>query len=220
MSELRANPAVRRALAGGESLDPRRYTVDPRRVGLLQGALAALGQPAVIEAPSPDNGRPLAGGEHTAALLLACRLWQREGVRLESRGRATVGQPSLLLPAALLADLAAGLAPEERAATEALWTEMLRRLDPVEPWPPPVASESDEGDRYLTSLQQAIDENRPIRLLYEAAGEPAAERDVEPHFLESRRGRWYLHGYCRKAAAVRTFRLDRIRALTMRAAGQ
>ncbi|MEM7092914.1 MAG: WYL domain-containing protein [Actinomycetota bacterium] len=38
-------------------------------------------------------------------------------------------------------------------------------------------------------------------------------RVVEPHNVFSQQGEWYLRGYCRLAAAERTFRLDRVLAM-------
>lgn len=63
----------------------------------------------------------------------------------------------------------------------------------------------------LAACQRALDLGRRLHLRYYVPGrDETTERDVEPMRLLLVAGRTYLEGWCHRAEAVRTFRLDRI----------
>ena len=63
----------------------------------------------------------------------------------------------------------------------------------------------------LSELQAALSQQRRVHLSYYVPGrDEATERDVDPMRLLVVEGRSYLEGWCRRAEAVRLFRLDRI----------
>lgn len=81
-----------------------------------------------------------------------------------------------------------------------------------------VAVRGPTAERYadrLTELRGALDRRRAVRLRYYTAGrDETTDRVVDPMRLLSV-GAWaYLEAWCRRAEAVRLFRLDRIDALT------
>jgi proteasome accessory factor C len=56
----------------------------------------------------------------------------------------------------------------------------------------------------------AREQRHVLRLGYQSAGtDEPSERLVEPMSLVNERGSWYLEAFCRKAGALRTFRMDR-----------
>ena len=66
----------------------------------------------------------------------------------------------------------------------------------------------------LTQLQDALARARLVHLSYYVPGrDEATERDVDPMRLLVVDGRTYLEGWCRRAEAVRLFRLDRVLGL-------
>jgi predicted DNA-binding transcriptional regulator YafY len=68
----------------------------------------------------------------------------------------------------------------------------------------------------LEQLQGAIREHKRIHMQYLSHGQTAAaERDLDPYALVHRWGWWYMIGFCHLRKAVRTFRLDRVRELTL-----
>jgi proteasome accessory factor C len=73
----------------------------------------------------------------------------------------------------------------------------------------------DRGARDLAALvRDALDRARRLHLSYYVPGrDEATERDVDPMRLLVVEGRTYLEGWCRRAEAVRLFRLDRVLAL-------
>ncbi len=74
----------------------------------------------------------------------------------------------------------------------------------------------DLDDATLTRLQQAIGERRVVHLRYVApAGNQETERDVEPLHVDYVDQAWILTAYCRLRQGQRTFRLNRIEALTV-----
>jgi proteasome accessory factor C len=61
------------------------------------------------------------------------------------------------------------------------------------------------------TVRRAIDAGRRLHLTYWVpARDEATERDVDPMRLVVVDGRLYLEGWCRRATAVRLFRLDRV----------
>ncbi|SRR5579875_2577656 len=61
------------------------------------------------------------------------------------------------------------------------------------------------------TVRRALDEGRRLHLSYYVPGrDEATERDVDPMRLLVVEGRTYLEGWCRRAEAVRLFRLDRV----------
>jgi proteasome accessory factor C len=65
-------------------------------------------------------------------------------------------------------------------------------------------------------VSDALRMRRRLHLSYYVPGrDEATERDVDPMRLLLVSGRAYLEGWCRRAEAVRLFRLDRVLALTM-----
>ena len=72
------------------------------------------------------------------------------------------------------------------------------------------------GGHLLDEIRDALDRRRLIHLSYYVPGrDEATERDVDPMRLLVVEGRTYLEGWCRRAEAVRLFRLDRILGLTV-----
>jgi proteasome accessory factor C len=66
----------------------------------------------------------------------------------------------------------------------------------------------------LTAVTRALADARRLHLSYYVPGrDEATERDVDPMRLVMVDGRSYLEGWCRRADAVRLFRLDRILAV-------
>lgn len=76
--------------------------------------------------------------------------------------------------------------------------------------PGPPASVDEEA---LASLAAAIRSARRVRLDYRADDGAATVRDVDPYGLVFRRGHWYVGGHCHLRRSLRSFRLDRIRAV-------
>ena len=63
----------------------------------------------------------------------------------------------------------------------------------------------------LARAREALDGGRRLHLSYYVPGrDEATERDVDPMRLLVVEGRTYLEGWCRRAEAVRVFRLDRV----------
>ena len=68
----------------------------------------------------------------------------------------------------------------------------------------------------LASLDKATKANRVCRIEYFSHGRnELTSRDVEPARLFSADGNWYLVAWCRRAEGVRTFRVDRIKSLSV-----
>ena len=64
----------------------------------------------------------------------------------------------------------------------------------------------------LKTLSLALSESRAVHITYRSAGaEEETDRVIEPLGLVQERGAWYVEAFCRKAGALRTFRVDRIR---------
>jgi predicted DNA-binding transcriptional regulator YafY len=71
-------------------------------------------------------------------------------------------------------------------------------------------------DPNLVKLQRAITEHRVIAIRYHSrAGEEITEREVEPLELAYIDHTWYLGGYCRLRRGPRSFRVNRMTALTV-----
>ncbi len=67
----------------------------------------------------------------------------------------------------------------------------------------------------LSRLVQAASESRCIRLRYRSEAGNEWEPEVDPWAVVVRHGRWYLLCHSRSAAAVRAYRVDRIREATL-----
>jgi proteasome accessory factor C len=66
----------------------------------------------------------------------------------------------------------------------------------------------------VTAVAAALERGRRLHISYYVPGrDEATERDVDPMRLVVAEGRSYLEGWCRRADAVRLFRLDRILAI-------
>lgn len=72
------------------------------------------------------------------------------------------------------------------------------------------------GQKYLTSIIEAMQKNLEIRLVHESYWHdgPSAYT-VQPWCLKIFNQRWYVSGYCHERNAFRTFSLDRIQELTV-----
>jgi predicted DNA-binding transcriptional regulator YafY len=69
--------------------------------------------------------------------------------------------------------------------------------------------------RHLGELVTATREHRSVEIDYAAASRSTVERRrLDPYGLVHHAGEWYVVGHCHKRGDTRTFRLDRIAALT------
>lgn len=67
---------------------------------------------------------------------------------------------------------------------------------------------------HLDAVRAAVDDGTQLQITYYAAWrDELTERAIEPHVVFQRNGRWYVEAHCHRAAGLRRFRIDRIRAL-------
>jgi proteasome accessory factor C len=77
-----------------------------------------------------------------------------------------------------------------------------------------VDSSSDAAQLVLTTARKALASGHRLHMTYYVPGrDEDTERDVDPMRLLVVDGRTYLEGYCRRAEAVRLFRIDRVVAI-------
>ena len=114
--------------------------------------------------------------------------------------------------AVLTALQAAGLPAEDplcaKLAAASVDADVAERIKRV------LTSARDEasGDS-LKAAALATEQGFVVRLVYQGIAEQQPrERIVEPVSLVNERGHWYLEAYARDSGALRTFRLDRVRA--------
>lgn len=73
-----------------------------------------------------------------------------------------------------------------------------------------------DESKNVSKLRQAAANHSVVHITYRSVGkEETTERDIEPWKVFATLGRWYVMGYCRLAEDERTFRVDRIRELTV-----
>ena len=95
------------------------------------------------------------------------------------------------------------LLQEVSRAQEALVVTGLHRFD-YSPW-----------EHFIDDLRRCIEDQRRVRLVYYALSrQETTEREVDPYALVHQWGVWYLVGHCHLRGEMRTFRVDRIQALT------
>jgi predicted DNA-binding transcriptional regulator YafY len=61
-----------------------------------------------------------------------------------------------------------------------------------------------------SALEEAMAEQRVVRIRYTSRGGATTTRDVEPVLFASTNGQWYLVGWCRLRDAMRWFTVSRI----------
>ncbi len=190
----------------------RRLRVDPRTVRRYIAMLEEMGIPVTAER-----------GRHGAYLLVA-------GFKLPPMMFSD--DEALALSVGLLAARGLGLGDNSpavasaQAKLERVMPQNLKRrvravdetvaLDLSRPVPP--------GDTAaLAALSEAAQASRRVRMRYRAAGGPSAgeptERDFDSYGLAYRAGRWYAVGWCHLREGLRSFRLDRIESVRVRAEG-
>jgi len=71
------------------------------------------------------------------------------------------------------------------------------------------------GTRFYSELEQAISNRQCIDLEYDSIDHGPTRRTVDPYFIIFRRHAFYFVGYCHLRSEFRTFRMDRIKRLTL-----
>jgi len=152
--------------------------------------------------------------------LVDIQFWDDDG-RITVIDAQTLDRPLRLSPdeaASLLVALrvlAQVPGPHDRAALagattklEAAAGEALRAADGVT-----VAVDTTHDPMVTEAVSRGLGEGRRLHITYVGAVDERTERDVDPMRALTLDGRAYLEAWCRRAEAVRTFRLDRIEAV-------
>jgi predicted DNA-binding transcriptional regulator YafY len=73
-----------------------------------------------------------------------------------------------------------------------------------------------DQSRHVGVLRDAAADRKVVRMVYRSVGkEETTERDVEPWSVFTTLGRWYVLGHCRLVDGQRTFRVDRVKELSV-----
>jgi predicted DNA-binding transcriptional regulator YafY len=83
----------------------------------------------------------------------------------------------------------------------------------VEPGPWVVSTPADSVIRVASAIRTC----RRVRFVYRTHADVGSRREIKPYAVMHTDGRWYLIGYCVSRKAMRTFRLDRVTDLEVRA---
>jgi len=186
---------LRRNASRGYSAErlAREFGVSVRTVKRDLDALERSGAP-IWSRPGPGGGYGLAVG----ASLPPVSLSAAQAVALMAAVSAAPDAPYSDLAAAGIQKILDVLDPRTRKRADELagrvWVNM-----------PPSAS------RVIRSaLEEAMAEQRVIRIRYTSRSGSTTVRDVEPVLFASTNGQWYLVGWCRVRDAMRWFTVSRI----------
>ena len=171
----------------------REFGVSVRTVKRDLAALENSGAP-VWSRPGPGGGYGLAAG----ASLPPVSLSPAQAVALMAAVSAAPDAPYADLAAAGIQKILDVLDPRTRARANELAGRVWVNASPSSP-------------RIIRSaLEEALAEQRVIRLRYTAKDGTTTTRDVEPVLFASTNGQWYLVGWCRLRNAMRWFTVSRI----------
>ncbi|EDY44153.1 helix-turn-helix transcriptional regulator [Streptomyces sp. SPB074] len=173
-----------------------RLGVTERAVRRYVGMLREAGVP-VESVPGPGGGYRLGRG----ARLAPVRFTQEEALGLVMA--VLGGRPELVATA--LGKVVRALPPEVGRQAALLGAHAAAAPDPYVTRPDPVLT---------AELAAAVAARHRVRLGYRED----EESEIDPWALVVRHGRWYLLAHSHRAAAVRTYRVDRVR--TVRGTGR
>lgn len=180
----------------------REFGVSVRTVKRDLAALGNSGAP-VWSRPGPGGGYGVAVG----ASLPPVSLSPAQAVALMAAVSAAPDAPYADLAAAGIQKIVDVLDPRTRTRAHELagrvWVDA-----------PPSTSR-----RIRSTLEEAMAEQRVIRLRYTSRDGTTTTRDVEPVLFASRNGQWYLVGWCRLRMAMRWFTVSRIERATVTRTG-
>ncbi len=80
---------------------------------------------------------------------------------------------------------------------------------------PPLADSGTGSVRFYQTMENAIASSRSIKLTYESIKSGITTRVVDPYFIVFRNKAFYFVGYCHNRKEVRTFRINRIKNITI-----
>ncbi len=169
------------------------FGVSVRTVKRDLAALENSGAP-VWSRPGPGGGYGLAAGANLPPISLT----PAQAVALLTAVSAAPDAPFSDLASAGVKKILDVLDPQTRARAGQLASRVWVNTSPS----PTRAVRS--------ALEQAMAEQRVVRIRYVSGAGSVTSRDVEPIFFGSTDGRWYLIGWCRLRNAVRWFSLSRV----------
>ncbi|MBD7958817.1 WYL domain-containing protein [Microbacterium sp. Sa4CUA7] len=171
----------------------REFGVSVRTVKRDLDALENSGAP-IWSRPGPGGGYGLVGG----ASLPPVTLSPAQAVALMAAVSAASDAPYADLAAAGVQKILDVLDPRTRARADELAGRVWVNPTPASP-------------RAIRSvLEEAMAEQRVLRIRYTSGKGATTTRDVEPVLFASTNGQWYLVGWCRLRDAMRWFTLSRI----------
>ncbi|WP_269471456.1 helix-turn-helix transcriptional regulator [Actinomyces slackii] len=170
------------------------FEVSVRTIKRDLAALEASGLP-LWSRPGPGGGYGLL----RRGALPPVTLTDAQALSLLAAVAAAPDAPYSDLAASAVGKIMDVLDPSTRARVDQLASRV---------WVNPASSSS----RVIRSAcEQAMTEQRVLRIDYVAAGGASSRRDVEPIVFANTNGTWYLVGWCRLRDAVRWFSVSRIR---------
>jgi predicted DNA-binding transcriptional regulator YafY len=171
----------------------REFGVSVRTVKRDLAALQNSGAP-VWSRPGPGGGYGLAVG----ASLPPVSLSPAQAVALMAAVSAAPDAPYADLAAAGIQKILDVLDPRTRARAD----ELAGRV-----W---VNALSSSSRAIRSAIEEAMAEQRVVRIRYTSGNGTTTTRDVEPVLFASTNGQWYLVGWCRLRNAMRWFIVSRI----------
>jgi predicted DNA-binding transcriptional regulator YafY len=171
----------------------REFGVSVRTVKRDLDALENSGA-LVWSRPGPGGGYGLAVGTSLPPVSLS----PAQAVALMAAVSAAPDAPYADLAAAGIQKILDVLDPRTRARAD----ELAGRV-----WVNAIPSSS---RTIRSALEEAMSEQRVIRLRYTSRDGTTTSRDVEPVLFASTNGQWYLVGWCRLRNAMRWFTVSRI----------
>jgi len=171
----------------------REFGVSVRTVKRDLAALESSGLP-LWSRPGPGGGYGLAD----TASLPPVTLSPAQAVALMTAVSAAPDAPYADLAAAGVQKILDVLDPRTRARAE----ELARRV-----W---VDASPSPSRAIRSALDQAMAEQRVLRIRYTSGDGTTTAREVEPVLFACRNGQWYLIGWCRLRNAIRWFTVSRI----------
>lgn len=174
------------------------FGVSLRTIKRDLSALECSGEP-IWSRPGPGGGYGVAVGSNLPPINLS----SAQAVALLAAVSAARDAPYADLASAGIRKIMDVLDPKTRAQADRL----ARRV-----W---VDADQAVTRVVRSALEEAMAEQRVVRIRYTAGDGEQTTRDVEPVIFASTKGRWYLVGWCRLREAMRWFVVARIEQATV-----